>query len=309
MRIRSTKPEFWRSRTVASVSWDARLVLKGLESYVDDNGVGKDDVALIVGDIFPRDMFANPRETVARVSEAISHLHRAGLLWRYEVDGLRLLYVSNWESIQRVDKAQNGRLPRPDGTMDYKSSIIRESVANVPEVLAPGTEEQGNRGAGEQTTIARTREPSSTFADGTPIPPEPPADPSHDDVVIAEIVPTEIGTAATPRTTLPGNAAKTTVRTILGGAGYPDSTIQQLATQVSKLSGKHEPELIAEALREWDRRPNVKPSFLGSVLGDVVKARRARPDQPKSKLRALAELANEERSRENDHQPNRKELA
>ena len=74
MRIRSTKPEFWRSERIASVNWDARLVLKGLESYVDDNGVGVDDIALIVTDVFPRDMLASPRETVARVSEAISHL-------------------------------------------------------------------------------------------------------------------------------------------------------------------------------------------------------------------------------------------
>ena len=72
MRIRSTKPEFWRSERIASVNWDARLVLKGLESYVDDNGVGVDDIALIVTDVFPRDMLASPRETVARVSEAIS---------------------------------------------------------------------------------------------------------------------------------------------------------------------------------------------------------------------------------------------
>lgn len=150
MRIRSTKPEFWRSRTVALVVWDARLVLKGLESYVDDNGVGKDDLALIVGDVFPRDMLANPRDTLARVSEAISALHEAGLIWRYEADGRHLLYISNWESIQRIDKPGKGRLPRPDGTIDFGDSIIRESVASPPVTLAPGTEEQGNRGTGEQ---------------------------------------------------------------------------------------------------------------------------------------------------------------
>ena len=150
MRIRSTKPEFWRSRTVALVDWSARLVLKGLESYVDDNGVGKDDLALIVGDVFPRDMLANPRDTLARVSEAVSALHQAGLVWRYEADGRRLLYISNWEDIQRIDKPGKGRLPRPDGTMDFRSSIIRESVASPPVTLAPGTGEQGNRGTGEQ---------------------------------------------------------------------------------------------------------------------------------------------------------------
>lgn len=150
MRIRSTKPEFWKSRRITSVSWDARLVLKGLESYVDDNGVGIDDIELIVTDVFPRDMFANGRETVARVSEAISELHHAGLVHRYEANGDRLLYISFWEEVQRIDKPGKGRNPRPDGTMDYKSSSIRESVASPPGTLAPGTGEQGNRGTEEQ---------------------------------------------------------------------------------------------------------------------------------------------------------------
>lgn len=151
MRIRGTKPEFWKSRRIASVSWDARLVLKGLESYVDDNGVGVDDIELIVTDVFPRDLFANPRETVARVSEAISQLYQAGLVHRYEANGDHLLYVSFWEQAQRIDKPGKGRNPRPDGTFDYKESEIRESVARPPETLAPVTEEQGNRGTGEQT--------------------------------------------------------------------------------------------------------------------------------------------------------------
>ena len=150
MRIRSTKPEFWRSRRVAGVSWDARLVLKGLESYVDDNGVGKDDLALIVGDIFQRDLVANPRDTLARVSEAISELHEAGLLHRYEDEGTDLLYIAFWESIQRIDKPGKGRYRRPDGTLAYGESEIRESVASPRESVAPGTGEQGNRGTGEQ---------------------------------------------------------------------------------------------------------------------------------------------------------------
>jgi hypothetical protein len=150
MRIRGTKPEFWKSRRISSVSWDARLVLKGLESYVDDNGVGVDDIELIVTDVFPRDMFANTRETVARVSEAISELHQAGLVHRYEANGDPLIYISFWESIQRIDKPGKGRNPRPDGTLDYKESEIRESVASPPETLAPVTGEQRNRGTVEQ---------------------------------------------------------------------------------------------------------------------------------------------------------------
>jgi len=133
MRIRSTKPEFWRSKLIASVDWDARLVLKALESYVDDNGVGKDDLELIVGDTFSRDLAREGSRALARVSEAISRLHEAGLVWRYVAEGNELLFVSFWESIQRVDKPQPGRLPRPDGTFNYKASVIGSSVANPRE--------------------------------------------------------------------------------------------------------------------------------------------------------------------------------
>lgn len=153
MRIRGTKPEFWRSRRIAAVDWEDRFVLKGLESYVDDNGVGKDDIELIVGDLFQRDLVREPSRTVARVTESISRLREAGLLWRYEVDGTALLYVSFWESAQRVDKPNPGRFRRPDGTMNYKESVIGESFANIREAsrgFAPGTEEQGNRGTGEK---------------------------------------------------------------------------------------------------------------------------------------------------------------
>lgn len=179
MRIRATKPEFWRSARIASVSWDARLVFKGIEHYVDDNGVGKDDVALIVGDVFPRDMLANPRETVARVSEALSELNRAGLLWRYTVDGTDLLYVAFWEQAQRIDKPGKGRLPRPDGTMDYKQSEIRESVASPRESVVPGTGEQGNRGTGDKETCAPQAEHET--APELPLPKKPHRRPYGDD--------------------------------------------------------------------------------------------------------------------------------
>lgn len=153
MRIRSTKPEFWRSERIASVSWHARLLLKALESFVDDNGVGRDDIALIIGDLFQRDLIREGSRIVARVTEGISELHRAGLIHRYDVDGTPVLYLSFWESAQRIDKPQPGRFPRPDGTWNYKDSIIRDSLAKPREAsrsLAPGTGEQGNRGTEEQ---------------------------------------------------------------------------------------------------------------------------------------------------------------
>jgi len=172
MRIRSTKPEFWRSARVASVDWDARLVLKGLESFVDDNGVGKDDLPLIVADVFPRDLSRNPPGTLRKVAEALNALSDAGLLWRYEADGNRLLYIAFWESIQRIEKPTRGRFPRPDGTMNFRDSIIGaplpEPSRNPPGTLRPGTGEQGNRGTEEKDSSspaapATVRVPTGAF--------------------------------------------------------------------------------------------------------------------------------------------------
>lgn len=170
MRIRSTKPEFWRSKTIAQLPWDVRLVLKGLESYVDDNGVGKDDIALIAADVFPRDLSANPRETLARLSEAITMLDQARLIVRYEVDGEDLLYIDKWKSLQRIDKPAKGRFPRPDGTFEYAQDVNRDSypnpretLASPPETLAPVTGEQGNRGTGA-SLVTTTPKPTSAPA-------------------------------------------------------------------------------------------------------------------------------------------------
>lgn len=176
MRIRSTKPEFWRSETIGELEWDHRLVLKGLESYVDDNGVGKDTVALICADVFPHDLAKDP-ETIARVSRALQKLAEVDLIVRYSFKGHRLVYVRRWKSIQRVDKPNAGRYPRPDGTLNYLDDVDeaispaqpggevssrddsrkpREDFRSPPDALAPGTGEQGSRGAGEQIPVGTT---------------------------------------------------------------------------------------------------------------------------------------------------------
>ena len=248
MRIRGTKPDFWRSERIAAVDWEDRFLLKGLESFVDDNGVGRDDLALIVGDLFSRDLIREPSRTLARVSEGISRLHRAGLLWRYEVTGTSLLFVSFWESVQRVDKPQPGRFPRPDGTMNYKDSIIRESVANPREPsrnVAPVTGEQGNRGTGDISGCVRT-EPDTE--------PDPTA-----------------ARSATPGAEL--------VREIIP-VNHPASTKTALRIQASELlrTGTDIDDVRA-ALRLWLDKPNLGAgrTVLAGLVSEVIKAQTAVP--------------------------------
>jgi hypothetical protein len=254
MRIRSTKPEFWRSKTIATLSWEARLVLKGLESYVDDNGVGKDDLALIAADVFPRDLSASPRETLERLSEAISALSEAGLIARYEVDGESLIYIDRWKDIQRIDKPGRGRFPRPDGTLQYSEDVNRdsyakprESVARATEVLAPGTGEQGNRGTGER---GRSRQASNSLAPGR----EP--RPTLDEIS---------GTAHSPAAHKHVQAyAKTCAKR------PPGSVLRKLGAGVDELlAASYEPQQIDAALTEWGRK-GIGAQHLPSVAHEMV---------------------------------------
>ncbi|GAB3192053.1 hypothetical protein [Nesterenkonia suensis] len=158
MRIRSIKPEFWRSPDIRQLDWDDRLLFIGLWSYVDDNGVGRDDVPSIIGDLFAGDMFENPRETVARVSRGLQNLSEAGRIARYPTEKGDCLYIVNWNKHQRIDKPNKARLDAPPPELQASggdSRGCREGVARVQEIPAPGTGEQGNRGTGEET-LSRT---------------------------------------------------------------------------------------------------------------------------------------------------------
>ena len=157
MRIRSIKPEFWRSPDVADLSIEDRLLWIGLWSYVDDNGVGKDRAPIIAADLFAFDLSRDAPDTLARVSRGLQNLSASGRITRYTLDGDDWLYINNWSRHQRIDRPNKPRYPLP--TSD--NAEIRESVASVSreprETPSTGTGEQGNRGTdtNAQPTVAR----------------------------------------------------------------------------------------------------------------------------------------------------------
>ncbi|AMS03231.1 replication initiation protein [Gordonia phage Bjanes7] len=280
MRIRSTKPEFWRSHRIASVSWDARLVLKGLESFVDDNGVGKDDIELIIGDLFQRDLIREPSRTLARVSEAISELHEAGLVWRYDHEGTSLLYVAFWESIQRVDKPQPGRLPRPDGTMNYKDSQIRESLASPREGsrnVAPGTGEQRNRGTEEQGTPPAVSD--VTHQGGREVARRK----TRASRRIADL-------NATSRSAEADRFAAEFNR--WAGGGIPSQMRIEVAQEVDQLIADGiSPHQIAEGVKAWHGSDRVYASQIPHFVAKAARSAEPDPKPTKATLRAVDTLA------------------
>lgn len=294
MRIRSIKPEFWRSDDITALPLETRLTFIGLWSYVDDNGVGADKLISIVADLYADDFSRDPQETVRRVSEDLLRLARGGQVVRYT--GLHngstkdLLYITKWKAHQKVNHPSLGhKYPLPPAEKVEAAVAQSDSSGESLETL---THEQGNRGAGE------VEQGNGGTGDEDPLPPEPPPGP-YDEIVEAVVIdePQHVDNPSKPVKHHPQNSHTLVVRQVLGDHSYNRDTIRRLAVQAGKLYSEGLPDaLIREAIQEWDRRPNAIPEWLPSVYGDVVKQHRAatRPNAADEKVNDWLALANQQ---------------
>jgi hypothetical protein len=162
-RIRSIRPEFWKSEAIACHDMFTRLVFIGLWNYVDDNGVGIDNWRLVAAELFPlEEDFA----TVSRnLRDSLASLADAGRITRYTVDGKNYFAVTNWDEHQKVDRPGKARYPRPDdprstpnpppssgnGKVDSPApGVVDEPSRQSRETPSTGEGEKGRRGEGEK---------------------------------------------------------------------------------------------------------------------------------------------------------------
>ncbi|WNM74632.1 RepA-like replication initiator [Mycobacterium Phage Radiance] len=274
MRIRSIKPEFWRSDDITKLPISTRLTFIGLWSYVDDNGVGADKLVSIVADLYADEFAREPLETLKRVTEDLERLASGGQVTRYKAvhnGSLKdLLYITKWKQHQRVNHPSLGhKYPLPPADMVNTAVSLLSSSGDPHESL---THEQGNRGTGEGEQGSR-----GAGDEEVPLPPEPPPGPYDSPPVVIDTEPVSIELVNKPSKPQPSSASKTVVRQELGSNTYPRATVDRLAVQVEKLTREGQPDaLIREALREWERRPNCNlPEYLPTVLGDVIKSSRS----------------------------------
>lgn len=96
-RIRMIKPEVRTSEKVASWPIEVRYFWVLLWGYVDDYGRGKDSPKLVKADCFPLD-----EDVTAEVIDGwLWLLSDAGVVIRYEVDGVQYLCIKNWAEHQK----------------------------------------------------------------------------------------------------------------------------------------------------------------------------------------------------------------
>ena len=174
MRIRSIKPEFWRSDDIDALSIPDRLLFIGLWSYVDDSGIGVDRESSITADLFAGDLAREPHETSVRVHGGLMRLAAAGLITRYTAASKRWLHITNWNKHKKINRPTESRRPLPTSA-DAEIHESRSDDSVKAHADSPfGTGEQGNRGTGETTAPDEPAgEVDSAQTELIPGPPEP----------------------------------------------------------------------------------------------------------------------------------------
>lgn len=108
-RIRTIKPDFFTSLTIADLTPEQRLTFIGLWTHVDDAGRCVDDPRLIKAALWPLD-----DRTAADIEIDLKALTESSLITRYTLNRKRYLAVTNWDEHQRINRPTESKLPAPE---------------------------------------------------------------------------------------------------------------------------------------------------------------------------------------------------
>ena len=151
MRIRTLKPEFWSSETIAPLPDTAKLLAIGLLNYADDEGYFWANPVLIRASIFP---FDDSSTTIRRLLDDLSRVGYLAIGKRTD-DGRVVGKVVNFLLHQRIDRPKDSII---------KQNVIFDEASTKPRCTideASLLEGNGREGKG-----------SGMEGNGTPLPPE-----------------------------------------------------------------------------------------------------------------------------------------
>lgn len=146
MRIRSIKPQFWRSPDVMELNLFQRLLFIGLWNLADDEGRGVYDPASIAADLFLTEFSLNPHGVITDVSNAFVEYSKQSMIAVYEVEKRRYFQILQWKKHQRVNRATTSQIP-PLTSENEETKLISEDSLNTHRGLTLGirNKEQGIR--------------------------------------------------------------------------------------------------------------------------------------------------------------------
>lgn len=153
-RIRTIKPDFFRSKTIDRLTYEQRLTFIGLWTHVDDEGRCEYDPDLIKADIWPRG------RSVEAVEDDLKALTACSLITHYSVNECSYVQVNGWREHQRINRPTPSRLPAssPDSIVPLTST--NESSVNgqvgLTEYSPPERKGRERKGKEQRTDSLRS---------------------------------------------------------------------------------------------------------------------------------------------------------
>lgn len=165
-RIRTIKPEFFRSPSTAKASFPARILYEAMWCWADDYGIGETNVYGLLGFAFCDE----DQITASELQSLLKEVANAYDVTFYEVEKRHYFAVPSWDDHQKTQRKAGRRNPTPadprssldlrfHGSTETAQQTQGNSVRTQGDSL-PGTgeREQGKGNREEETCAAPQRD-------------------------------------------------------------------------------------------------------------------------------------------------------
>lgn len=138
-RIRSIKPDAFKSDTLSQVPRGVRWTFAGLWTYLDDEGRGRDNLRLIKAELYPLD----DDVTIDVLDDDLKQLASLDAICRYSVGGKDYVHATKWkhQSINRPKPSIHPPCPHHVG--HGSAEAVEDHGTYSDSTLLEGNREQG----------------------------------------------------------------------------------------------------------------------------------------------------------------------
>lgn len=159
-RIRTIKPSFFTSLTIADLTPEQRLTFIGLWTEADDEGRYEYDRRLVKAALWPLD-----ERSLDDVEGDVRALTECSLITHYVVNQRQYLAVNGWSEHQHINRKTKSKLPAPsEGEITPLASKNEDSVQTHAQL----TEDSRQEGKGKEGKGITTSPPPAPRAGGYP---------------------------------------------------------------------------------------------------------------------------------------------
>lgn len=148
-RIRTIKPSFFTSTTIADLNMRQRVLFIGLWTHCDDEGRCLNEARILKGALFPLD----DDVTAQHIAVDLDGMENLGLIRRLAVDGDSIIQITNWKEHQHINRPTASKWQVP-GALINDSRSAHGALTEDSRQEGKGRERKGK----ERSRGARARD-------------------------------------------------------------------------------------------------------------------------------------------------------